>query len=576
MKRSTPNSPAEPHHSIGRIAKQAIDPQVEFAILRLQENDPATAEKLCQQVLESNPFDADAHDVLGILAHQKGDWQLGLSLIDKAISLKNDKTDFHGHRGITLKALGRRQEARLAYEKACQLSPKSFEPIFNLAILLLEDGKYDAALKLNQKAVKLDPQNPQAHNNLGTNLQKMGRFEEATKSYQRAIKINPDHHHYYNNLATALAESDRIAAALKICDDAIARWPDYPEIYNAQANALLRKNDLGGAIKASDNVLQRQPDHVQAHYTRGMILLAQNKFEAGWRDYAWRERRSAFWPKRNYDAPEWQGDSLQNKTLLVHWEQGFGDIIQFSRYLPILKSAIQSDPDHLNARVLFDCPEKLIGLFGTNFGPDEIDDWGDTPPYIDYYIPLMSLAQHFTKSEDKIPNNIPYLSNCLSEHLKLPIEDPGMLKIGLTWASDHGDTYRRKVCDLKKLARIFKLDNCVFYGLQYGEDGKAIKRYEKADNVINLGNDLGDFTHTAAIISQLDLIISIDTYIVHLAGAMNIPTWVMLAFSPDWRWQLNRSDSPWYPSMRLFRQPKPGDWNSLISEITRALDDYRR
>ena len=561
----------------GAISKsKPIDPQVEFAILRLQENDPATAESLCQQVLDRNPFDADALDVLGVVAHQKGNWVQGLGLIEKAIAIKNNVADFHNHRAITLKALGRLKEARSAYECACQLAPKSIEAIFNFAILLQEEGEYDAALKLNKKAVKLDPQNSKAHNNLGTNLQNMGRFEEAGKSFKRAIKFDPENRHSYNNLAAVLAESDQIVDALKTCDEALKKWPEYSEIYNAQANALLRKNDFGGAIAATENHLLQQPDNAQAHYARGMILLAQNKFSDGWQEYAWRVKRPGFWPKRNYEVPGWRGDSLKNKALLVHWEQGFGDIVQFSRYLPILKKAFQTDPENQNARVLFDCPEKLIGLFKNNFDIDEIGDWGHKPPKIDYTIPLMSLAQRFTNSEDEIPSKTPYITNSLSEYFTLPIEDPKKLKIGITWASEHGDTYRRKICDLKKLARIFKQENCVFYGLQFGEDGDALKRYEKADNVISLGNHLGDFSHTAAIVNQLDLLISIDTYIVHLAGAMNIPTWVMLAYSPDWRWQINRSDSPWYPSLRLFRQPKPGDWNSVINDISQALNTYRK
>jgi len=551
--------------------RRDIDSRVDLAITYLRSGDPTHAETLCRQALAQNPLDADATDLLGVVAHQQGDFRKALKLITTAIAINGRIADFHNHQAISLKLLGRRKEARAAYERAIQLDSRSLGAIFNLAILLREQGEYHSALQLNRKAVKIDPSRPQTHNNLGVTLQEMGPFEEAAKSYKTAIKLNPDHSDAYSNLAVTLAESDRIDQSLKVCDDAQRKWPNDADIINARTNTYIRMNKIEKALDSIEKTFEVDPDHVQAHYVKGMALLLIGEYEAGWREYEWRTKRRNFWPQRNYDAPIWDGGPLKGKVVLVHWEQGFGDIIQFSRFLTVLADHIAHNAGHSGARILFDCPDKLSGLFKGDIPAEVIGDFGDDPPPFDVYIPLMSLPGRLGITNEKIPNDVPYLRNKLESFLKVPDPQPGTMKVGLVWVSDHSASYRRKVFDIKMLARLFKNKSCTFYGIQFGSKGNEIKRYEKADNVVNLCRYLGDFAHTAAIVEQMDLVISIDTYVVHLAGAMNIPAWVLLPFSPDWRWQLCRSDSRWYPSLRLFRQPEPGDWHGVINSVSAAL-----
>lgn len=550
-------------------AVRKIDPDISVAIDYFRQGQLPQAEALCNQVLAVNPLDADAMDLLGVLAYQTGNLSTSYDLITNAIAIDGGVADFHSHLGITLKALNRLEDAQQAYETAAALEPRSVEPVFNLAILLRQKGELSAALELCQKAVKLDSRNPRAYNNLGVTYQELGQFEEASKAYKRAIRLDPDHAGAHGNLATSLAESDQIEEALAICHKAEKKWPRNPNIRNALTNAFTRLNRLEDALKTTEQTLAIDPDHAQAHYARAMILLAMGNYEEGWPEYEWRTRRNGFWPKRRYTQPTWRGEPLADKTILAHWEQGFGDIIQFSRFFDRLTTLIKSEDRHRNAKVLFDCPAKLIGLLDGAFEFDRIGDFGDQPPSFDFYSPLISLGQFLDVTGDNIPAKIPYIENSLDEYLKIP--PAAGLKIGLAWASDHGDSYRRKVCDVADLARLFPIANCHFYGLQFGAEGEELKPFEQDGKVFNLGNQLGDFAHTAAIIGQMDLIIAIDTYIVHLAGAMDVPTWVMLPYSPDWRWRLDRTDSPWYPSLRLFRQPAPGDWNSVIDQISQAL-----
>jgi len=535
---------------------------IEAAIHALQTGNLALAEQLCVQARQANPFDAAIVDVQAMIQLQKGDAVGAHATINNALSMDGGQPLYHNHLGIILKALGKKEEAKLAYENALEIDPSAPDVLFNLAILCQEMGELDQALELSLRTTQFDPGNSAAFNNLGTVYQDLGRFEEAADAYRTAITLNPGHVGAAGNLAAVLAESDQIDEALEVCATALTQWPGHPEILNAQSNAFGKAQKWDEALASADQAISSAPDFAQAHYGKSLVLLTQGKFEEGLPEFDWRVKRSNFWPQRRYDKPLWDGESLAGKTLLVHWEQGFGDILQFSRYLPQL-CELPSAP----AKVIFDCPVKLQGLFQEGFGVDEIGDFGDTPPPFDFYIPLMSLPHRLGTTLETIPAETPYLTNRLTEHFTVPAIPDTRLKVGIVWASDHGASYRRKVCPLDKIAPLFDLDTVAYYGLQFGADAAELDAHTGRTNVLNLADDLGDFTHTAAIVGQMDLILSIDTYIVHLAGAMNVPTWIMLAYAPDWRWFLDRNDSPWYPSARLFRQERPGDWTSVVDAI---------
>ena len=544
-----------------------VETGMDAAIAALQAGNLPLAEQLCSQARQKNPFDSSVADVLAMVQLKKGDCKAALATIKNALSIDGSSTLYHTHHGIILRALGRFEDARKAYEEALALDPEAPDTLFNLALLCQDTGDLRESLTLCLRVTRLDPSNAAAFNNLGTTHQHLGQFEEAATAYRTAIALNPGHIGAYCNLATALAEGDQIKDSLIVCEEALEKWPGHSEILNAQSNAHVKAQNWDAALAASEASISNAPEFAQAHYGKSLILLTQARLEQAWPEFEWRIRRPNFWPQRHYGFPIWDGGSLAKKTLLVHWEQGFGDIIQFCRYLPLLKS-LDAPP----AKLLFDCPDKLIPLFTDWECLDAIADFGDTPPEVDYFIPLMSLPGRLGTTLETIPAATPYLVNPLSDHYEVPALERTTLKVGIVWASDHGASYRRKVCPIAEIANLFDMKHIAFYGLQFGEDARELDAYTASENVHSLANDLGGFDHTAAIIEQMDVVLSIDTYIVHLAGAMNIPAWIMLPYTPDWRWFLDRSDTPWYPGSRLFRQQAPGDWASVIDTIRPELE----
>mgnify|MGYP001179866480 CR=1 FL=1 len=539
---------------------------IEAAIAALHAGNLQLAEKLCSQAQQRNPFDAAVVDIMAMIHLKKGDGKTALSLIKNAISMDGLQPLFHNHHGIILKSLGFLKDSYQAYQRALTQDPEAPDVLFNLAILCREMGDLEESLTLGRRATELDPSNAAAFNNFGTANQDLGRFEEAADAYRTAIKLDPGHVGAYCNLAAVLAESDQIHEALTVCHEALEKWPEHAEILNAESNAHIKVHDWNAALIAAEKSISSNPEFAQAHYSKSIILLTQARLEEGWPEFEWRVRRTNFWPQRDYDKPLWNGGSLAGKKLLVHWEQGFGDILQFSRYLTLIRGL---DPPPTT--LLFDCPAKLIPFFSDWDCIDTIGDFGDAPPEFDVFTPLMSLPHLLGTTLETIPADTPYLTNSLTEYVKVPVLRRDNLKVGIVWASDHGNSYRRKLCPVKEIASLFDIEDITFYNLQFGDEAKKIEAYTSRANVQNMANELGDFDHTAAIIKQMDMILSIDTYIVHLAGAMNIPVWVMLAFAPDWRWFLDRSDSPWYPCAKLFRQKHPGDWTSVLDAIRKEL-----
>jgi tetratricopeptide (TPR) repeat protein len=446
----------------------------------LQSGDWARVEALCRAALAENPFDAAVMDILGVAARGRGDNLKAVEHFKNAVSLEPRMGLYRVHLAASLRALGRRDEARIVFEDAVASDPTSFEAVYHLSQLLNEMGETERAIDMARRAVKLDPKFAQAHNNLGAFLQGAGKLEEAAAEYRQAIRFAPDHRNAHINLANALAESDRVEDALALIERALRKWPNDVDLLNARCNALMRRNELDRAAAAADAVLAADPGYVQAHYAKGMILLAQGRFEDGWREYEWRVRRAGFGPKRTYAKPRWSGDPMAGKTLLVHWEQGYGDVIQFCRYLPLLRALFATSPAHVGARILFDCPKKLIDLVRTLDACDDIGDWGDEPPSFDAFIPLMSLASILGIDAATIPNHVPYLTPAPADDVAFDDVPDGILKVGLTWASDRGDSYRRKVMHARDLAPLFKVASCRFYGLQFGLEGMELDPYVAA------------------------------------------------------------------------------------------------
>jgi len=480
--------------------------------------------------------DADLLHCSGVSSYQNGDFKTALELVLKAIKINSNVPKYYNTFGVILAQADREQGAIKAYRKAIEL-----------------DNNYEVA-----------------YNNLGNSLQKQNDYAESIEYYVRAIKINPDYAEAYNNLATAFYKLGDFNGAIENCRKAIKLKDNYAEAYNTLAAVLQAEQRFDEAIECYDKTVEYAPDYAEAYYSRGMSYLRKGEFAKGWDDYQWRLKTEKTKVTLRYDKPWWQGEDFQGKTLLVQAEQGFGDSIQFVRYLPMVK-------EKGGTVILAEKPE-LIGLFRNLEGINDIVDIGKVAEgnvKYDLYVTLLSLPAIFGTKINSIPAQIPYISakasNVAHWHNKINTDT---FKIGIVWAGNptHGNDHNRS-CTLNNFIQLAKIKNVKLFSLQKGPGIEQIKNWPEDMELINIGQKFEDFTDTAAAIENMDLTISVDTSVIHLAGAMGKTAWALIPYESDWRWMLNRQDSLWYPTIRLFRQKQYGNWEELFHRVADRVEN---
>ncbi len=430
----------------------------------------------------------------------------------------------------------------------------------------------DEALASYDRAFAVQPDYAEALFNRGNTLQELKRLDEAVASYDRALTMRPDYAEAFNNRGNALKELKRLGEALASYDRALAVRPDYAEGLNNRGVALQELKRLEEAMASYDCALTVQPAYAEAHWNKSLLQLLTGDLDAGWREYEWRWKTESLGLfKREFAQPLWLGENgIEGKTILLHSEQGFGDTIQFCRYVPLVARR--------GARVLIQAPASLQGLMASFADVAQVISAKGKLPQFDLQCPLLSLPLAFGTKIESIPANVPYLTVPLEskKNWNITRELKRRITIGLIWAgrSTHKKDHNRSI-NLRSLLKLLDV-NALFVSLQKDvspEDAAVLK--ERID-LVHLGDKLKTFSETAAVISNLDLVISVDTSVAHLAGALAKPVWVLLPFIPDWRWLLDREDSPWYPTARLFRQNIPGDWSSVISRVVVELENLLR
>ncbi len=415
-------------------------------------------------------------------------------------------------------------------------------------------------------ALAAAPDHPTALHYLGVIHYQRNRLGDALPLLERAVVLVPEEPEFHNNLGLALAAADRTDEAIAQFRQALARKPDLATAWNNLGLSLQAVNELPDAIAAFREALRAAPDFAQAHWNLALALLISGQYAEGWREYEWRYRAQTFGAAATSPAPRWQGEALAGRTLLLSAEQGLGDALQFVRFAAPLAAR--------GARVIVRAPDALYEILASAPGVAQILRDGDPLPAHDFQLPLLSVPGMLDVDERAIPATVPYLapSRLSVEALASAIAAaPGTLRVGLSWAGNTRHVNdRRRSCPLAALAPLLELPDIAWFSLQKIDGEDQIAQVPAARR-IQLLDARNDFARKAALIERLDLVISVDTSNAHLAGALGKPVWILLPFAPDWRWRLGRTDSPWYPTARLFRQPRAGDWASVVAEVRAAL-----
>jgi tetratricopeptide (TPR) repeat protein len=568
------------------------------ALSYLQNGQLREAELLYQQVLQRQPNQIDALQCLGVIAGQQGQTAIAIAYFKRAVQAQPAIAEHHYNLGYALQNDGDVVGAIAAYQQVLDIDPRHLAACYNLASLHLEMGNPTAAIPYYQTALQLQPQLVAAHTNLGSAYLDLGQLALATACYNNALALEPNQPNalynlglieqtqgnlraaiaYYQTLlalqphdgdvwaklGSAYLDLREIQAAIAAYQQAVNRLPESATVQSGLATALMQQPDLKQAIYHYDQACQRDPQAVETHFNRAIALLLDGDLERGWAEYEWRTRLPNPPPlSEQIGKPRWQGEALQERKLLLYLEQGFGDAIQFIRYLPNLEG------EH----VIVECYRPLWRLFASGFGIDQLHVYGEPVPDFDLSAPLLSLPHLL--GINTIPAQIPYLTP--PKQIAIPgLEDsaPAQKRVGIVWASQsHSPTAQQRSCSLEIFASLANYSALKLYSLQV-ERSAIDAQLLQANQITDLSPYLQDFADTAAAIAALDLVITIDTAVAHLAGALGKPVWVLLPYIPDWRWLLDRSDSPWYPTMRLFRQPQPDDWAGAWQQVELALEDF--
>jgi tetratricopeptide (TPR) repeat protein len=515
--------------NLSRLQRQAYN--------SFQQGEFDKAERLCAGILEYRPDDFDALHMLGMLHFQR-------------------------HRLV---------EALRFLARALKVNSSSADALSNLGLALHATGRYDEAVSSYRHALDLAPDHPEILYNLGNACLALDNIDDALSNYDRVLAIAHAHVGALVNRGNTLLRLNRPVEAMASYDKALASLPGHPQILTNRGHALRRLDRPVEALADFRAALAAAPEFAEAHFESAMTQLSLGDFDAGWKEYEWRWKTGAFarhaaQPK----VPLWLGDApISGKTILLHAEQGFGDTIQFVRYAPLLAGR--------GAKVICEVQPELQALVSQpeNAALRDIRFMaaGAPRPAFDLHCPMLSLPLAFGTQPGTVPAAVPYLAASPERQAywrdRLP---PGRLRAGFVWSgqSSHKNDSNRSIA-LPRLSALFENPEVRCFSLQRELRDADAKALRDLPNLVHLGGEFGDFADTAAVISLLDVVVSVDTAVAHLAGALGKPVMILLPHAADFRWMRGRDDTPWYPSAKLFRQPAFGDWDSVMARVADEL-----
>jgi tetratricopeptide (TPR) repeat protein len=527
----------------------------------------AEAEKICTRVLRAQPNWFDALHLLGVLKLQSGKAGAACGHLEQALKLNPASAQVMSNLGMALAALNRDQEALAILDKAVAIMPTSVEAITNRGNVLMKLGRPAEALAAFDAALVLAPGFPGALANRGNALAALGRFEEALAQYDAVLAAIPAHAETHLNRGSALSALSRASEAVAAFDRALALRPDYVKAHIGRGVARQALNQQREALEDFERAIALDKSNADAQHNAALARLTLGDYRGGFEQYEWRWQRSGMPARRrSFGKPLWLGDyPLARKRILVAAEQGLGDCIQFARYVPLLARA--------GATVILEAPAPLCSLFARLEGVTTVVARGDSLPDFDVYCPAGSLPRALRTEVSSIPADIPYL-RASETHVAKWRERIDRLpppRIAVAWAgsADHVNDRNRSL-QLRQLAQLFAL-NAGFVSIQRDLRAGDAEELTRQPALTHVGDALADFDDTAAVVTLADLVITVDTSVAHLAGALGRPTCVLVPFWPDWRWMLERTDTPWYPTMRLCRQPRTSDWDTVIAGVAEMV-----
>jgi tetratricopeptide (TPR) repeat protein len=537
------------------------------AVLAVLGRDEEALESF-RKALAITPKNPQVHYNLGNSFRKLGHNEEALKSYDRALALQPNHTEALCNRGITLRELKQFDKALASYDRALALRPDYAEAIFNRGNTLHELKRFDEALASFDDALSVRPNLVEAINNRANTLHELKRFEEALASLDRVLSVRPDDAEALNNRGNALGALKRVDDAIASYDRALALRPDYAEAHYNRGNALSAIGRHNEALASICRATAIKPTYADAQLNEALLRLRLGDLFSGWEKYEWRWKRDdGSMEPRNFAQPLWLGQQpVAGKTILLHAEQGFGDTIQFVRYAKML---VQQ-----NARVIIEVQQPLKSLISQLGSDIRIVTSGEEIPSFDLHCPLLSLPLAFRTDLSTIPADIPYLAvpGDYIEKWNDRLSPRRWPRVGIVWSgnSRNFNDWNRSIA-LGHMMPIFETPNIEFVSLQKELRDSDAQILAADPRITDLGSHFDDFSDTAAVIAQLDLVIAVDTSVAHLAGALGKPVWVLLPFCPDWRWLLGRDDSPWYPTARLFRQNDTRTWDSVILRVQEAL-----
>jgi Flp pilus assembly protein TadD len=457
-------------------------------------------------------------------------------------------------------------EAAISFRQALLIRPNWPEGYNNIGLIQAIMGNGEEAEAAFRQAIELNLNFPEAYNNLGIILREGGQMTEAEECLRQAIQLKPDYAQAYNNLGTIFTDTGRVEEATVALQKAIQLQPGYPDPYHNLGVLSVNCNQLAAGEKYFCKALELNPGYTQAEFSLATLYLLQGNLDKGWKkyDHSRMVENSSPLPQ----IKRWQGECLKGKTILLYHEQGLGDSLQFVRYAHLVDSPA--------ARTVLWVQPQLLPLIHTSFSQLEVVSGEDiSTDNIDYCLPLPSLPGIFHTTMDTIPQQEPYLIPSVAAVAtwqdRLDQLCPrDSYKVGLVWAGNSGHhNDRNRSIGLDLFGQLLAVDGISWISLQDGERAGDVGMF--GDKIVSFAGLLPDFAATAGLLANLDLVITVDTAVAHLAGGMGKPTWVLLPFAPDWRWQLDRDDCPWYPSVRLFRQPAAAHWPEVMVRLKEAL-----